>query len=1206
MVPHGEPTRRDQDAPVISREEQKQLRQYLLDQIPEAEEEQVELRLLTDSNYSEESDIIADELIDEYVDGRLSAAELKQFEEYFLKSQVRQDKLDFALALKKRKAELRWTRKLYKFYLPAAAAAILLFGFSVVVWRAFQNRSEVNKGLIALQSAYREQRPIEARISGFSYAPVLELRGGGERVDYVQRDRAASSLLAAVSDDPGADTHHALGKYYLAERQFDRAIDQFEAALKFDPQNARVHSDLGAALLEREKSRSPESEQGKEVEEIEEFARSLAHLKKALELDNSLLEPLFNRALLYQHIGLLGQAESDWRTYLEREPNSKWADEARQQLIELEKRRSKASRDGEQSLRDFFSAYEDKDDGRAWEIVRRNYTSAGNTITNALLDSYLDLETRGESGSASSKLQALAYVGELEFKKAGDTYTSDLARFYGRSNSRQRRVLARAREQMREGYRLFLSSEVKDALSYYAQAKQTFEESGDECEAIFAEYRMGHCYLLQPDLKKSEAIFGRLRPACERNNYRWLLNQSLYRTASIRFTFNEYSESIDYARRAWEQSEQMQDTTGILNTLVLLADQYRTLNNERQSLNFLRRAMALTREEGAEPLQTWGIFTAIALNLQSLDLHPSALEYQKEALQLALAMSPERPLIISRSYDYLGLTYGRLKDYDSALTHISLAFEAGRKLAGERSGMEMMANSSLHAGDVYRQAGDYAKALESYDRSIRLYEELDYPYFTYPARKGKLLSYLARGDDPATRAELRNVLEIFERYRSKLTSEGQRNTFFDVEQSVYDLAIGFAYSREHNPDLAFEYSELSRARSLLDAIRRSTQGAESVDNHELYLPYSSTPLELSDIQRRMPEQSQIVQYAVLEDKLLIWVLTRTSVTTREVDIGSRALSEKVRQYLRAVNGPSNGMEAEAERGAKELYGILITPIEPLLDKTKLLCLIPDKLLHFLPFGALISGATSRYLVEDFRPQLSASSNVFVDCSERAGQKAELTEERLLSVGDPSFDGEAFPTLRRLPSAGREAEAVTAFYKRHRLLLRGEARESTVKNELVKANVAHFALHHLVDERASLLSKMVLATGSHGDKRRREDDGAWQIHEIYKMRLPQTRLVVLSACQTGVEQQYRGEGAISVARPFIAAGVPVVVASLWPVDSQSTEHLMVNFHRHRTRDRLPTAEALRRAQLELIRGDDTRYRHPYHWAAFNAIGGYTKY
>src|SRR5262249_30833370 len=158
---------------------------------------------------------------------------------------------------------------------------------------------------------------------------------------------------------------------------------------------------------------------------------------------------------------------------------------------------------------------------------------------------------------------------------------------------------------------------------------------------------------------------------------------------------------------------------------------------------------------------------------------PAALEYQKEALRIALEMKPERPLIVSRSYDYLGLTYGSFNNYDVALVNINLAFEAGKQLADQNSGQEMMANSSLHAGDIYRQARDYNKAIESYDHSIRLYEQLDNPYFTYPARKGRLLSFVAKGDDSATEAELRSVLAIFDQYRSKLTSDSQRSSFFD-------------------------------------------------------------------------------------------------------------------------------------------------------------------------------------------------------------------------------------------------------------------------------------------------------------------------------------------------------------------------------------------------------------------------------------------
>jgi CHAT domain-containing protein len=109
-----------------------------------------------------------------------------------------------------------------------------------------------------------------------------------------------------------------------------------------------------------------------------------------------------------------------------------------------------------------------------------------------------------------------------------------------------------------------------------------------------------------------------------------------------------------------------------------------------------------------------------------------------------------------------------------------------------------------------------------------------------------------------------------------------------------------------------------------------------------------------------------------------------------------------------------------------------------------------------------------------------------------------------------------------------------------------------------------------------------------------------------MKLARTRLVVLSACQTAIERSYRGEGAISIARPFIAAGVPVVVASLWTVDSDMTAELMIRFHRHRKRDGLSTVEALRQAQLDMLSSPGQQQRRPNSWAAFVAIGGYAKF
>jgi len=105
-------------------------------------------------------------------------------------------------------------------------------------------------------------------------------------------------------------------------------------------------------------------------------------------------------------------------------------------------------------------------------------------------------------------------------------------------------------------------------------------------------------------------------------------------------------------------------------------------------------------------------------------------------------------------------------------------------------------------------------------------------------------------------------------------------------------------------------------------------------------------------------------------------------------------------------------------------------------------------------------------------------------------------------------------------------------------------------------------------------------------------------------LPQTRLVVLSACESGAGRYYDGEGMIGISRPFIAKGVPLVVASLWPVDSDATAALMINFHKSRKSG--STADALALAQRAMLHGSDSRYRHPYFWAPFVTVGGYARF
>jgi CHAT domain-containing protein len=211
----------------------------------------------------------------------------------------------------------------------------------------------------------------------------------------------------------------------------------------------------------------------------------------------------------------------------------------------------------------------------------------------------------------------------------------------------------------------------------------------------------------------------------------------------------------------------------------------------------------------------------------------------------------------------------------------------------------------------------------------------------------------------------------------------------------------------------------------------------------------------------------------------------------------------------------------------------------------------------------------------------------------------------LSVGNPLFDSKTFPDLANLRSAAEEAKAITDYYESPGPIIGASATKRRVMSEMEESDVIHLATHAVADEWYPLRSKILLAKDASGAWGK-DSDGVLEAYEIYKLNLARAKLVVLSACQTGVEKYYGGEGMIGLSRPFIAKRIPLVVASLWPVASDATARLMINFHRIRKTGGQPTAEALRQAQVEMIEDAESDNRLPYTWASFVAIGGYASF
>jgi len=1193
------------------------VRRYLLKQLSDSERETVELRFLSDETFAEELEFVEDELIDEYLAGELSHEERLSFEETFLAHPERQRKLEAGQALKRYLGTLppppspvwafldKWIRQpLLSTPIRATVTPLVLAVVGVGIWLAVRPSSDLQKGLLALNEAYRQERPVEARISNLDYAPFITTRGTEpERVNAFERSRAERYLSDAFKERADADSYHGLGKFYLLQKDTSKAIEYLGQASKADPGNAQIYADLGAAYLEKAKQElagsKPDDSGPTGGSGLEDLGRSLEYLKQALELDPNILEALFNRALVHQYQGLYQQAEADWRAYLEKDSKSQWAVDAQEKLRLLEQKKTLGSQNAD-PIETFLQAYQVRDDEGAWDIYRRSHGNSGNQITRVLVDDFLSDNARRKQ---SENLEALNYLGQLEMRKAQDKYTLDLATVYASLTPQTKPLLVQARQQVKNGVELIPKARIGAAIELLAGARNAFEKLGDFPELLATDAAIAYGAAVQPDLARGQEVLARLIPACESRNYKWLLAQSLSRKAHIESNLNNYSEAISDGHRAMHLFQGLDDASNLSGTLVQLGLLHLFLNDTEMSFSYLRRALSIVQSQSLPAVEIWSVQIATSLTLTAIKLYRAALDFQNEALQIALGLPSRSALLISRSYQYIGLTYGSLRQFNLALQNVRLAYDEGKPFANERNGQNMMANASLRLGDLYRASGDPNGALGAYEESSRLYEALEFAHYNYAAHKGKFLSYLALNDDPRAEHELQIVLRLFDDYRDRILGERQKNFFFDREQDIYDLAIDFSYSRIGDQRRAFEYSETCRARNLRELMHHGAKVTQSDSGLDLQASEKTQdekalPLTLTQIRQQLPEGVQIIQYTVLEKKLLIWHLTRSSFFSQSVNVDSTQLAELVQTALRQI---AQRDEKAAAASLKKLYELIIEPVRERLDTSKVLCFVPDKVLHFVPFVALIS-PSSRYLGQDYQLMTSPSSTVLIESTNRAKARASVKEERLLAVGDPTFDRQANPNLSNLPGARREVERIASNYSRQRILIAGHATPRSIVDEIGRADVAHFAAHYEIDPRSPISSRLLLASQD-GDRAHPQRSGL-NSGDIYRMNLTRTRLVVLSGCKTGIEQQFGGEGPMGFARSFLVAGVPVVVASLWPVDSDATAELMIAFHRFRTAARLSTTEALMRAQQEMM--GRKNYSHPYYWAGFTTIGGYSDF
>jgi CHAT domain-containing protein len=612
-----------------------------------------------------------------------------------------------------------------------------------------------------------------------------------------------------------------------------------------------------------------------------------------------------------------------------------------------------------------------------------------------------------------------------------------------------------------------------------------------------------------------------------------------------------------------------------------LASYYSVLGELEPALAYASKMLPGKDLYYQSPNQSWREKGTLADLTLKLKLFATSLGFSQEGLRIAQDISPGSIRVNQNLRNMVNAAVAR-NDFTAALQYAGQSNSISLERGESAENTQATAESYLLLAEVRSRMKDCNAALVDYDKALELYRRL--PEFTlssYQIHKGRLFCFeqLERREDFS--AELKTVLKLSEEYRATIREDNSRQAFFANEQVVFDAATANAI-REHDSQGAFAFVEASRARSLLDFV----ESDKPLARVEKEFGRTARPLSLAEIQARLPAQVQLVQYAVLPDRLAVWVVSKSRFELFEMPVTAAELERKVDAYQASVVG--RGPTESVRQAATELYQLLIPPS---LDAEKQLCLVPDKSLHQLAFASLVSPA-GKYLLEDHALFYAPSASLLVLATENARRKEALRDESLLSVGNPDFDREENPNLADLREAEAEAKGIASVYPKSLELLGAEATKEKFLLSFAGVEVVHFAGHFVANRQSPGNSKLLFA----GGELRSSELGAYK--------LPKAKLVVLSACETGFERYDKSEGAIGIARTLLALGAPVVVASQWKVDSEPTRDLMISFHRNRRERATGSAESLRQAQLELMKEDKTGA--PFYWAAFSLFGGYSNY
>ncbi len=827
----------------------------------------------------------------------------------------------------------------------------------------------------------------------------------------------------------------------------------------------------------------------------------------------------------------------------------------------------------------------------------------------------------------------------------------------------------------KRGLEFFWEGDYRTAIEHFELATKLQKEIGDFRGRGMDLNNLARSYYIVGDIPRAQRAIEEALDIARQLGSNRIMVSSLISRGNILYSLRRYSQATETLQLAIEISRKRGMDAQLADAYLILGGVYRQQSDFEKALEFYQKSLKLNRKLNRSTYTASAYRNMGESYLHRVEGYESEnLKLALENLEKAFEMHKKQndKLRVGLTLGHIGEHHYRHKRYKEAIQN----YETARTQFNDLGYKDGIGRMFIHAGFAHTDAGQLDMAVRDFNNALAVYEPLEDREWVRVAHFGKGVAFEKMGDINSAESSYKTAVDVFESLRIDVTGgESAQTLFTDVNRKVYENLVTLLL-KKGDINGAFEYIERSRLKAirnrlllfddsedglgeknrlrilaelqkenlyLQEQIRRNSDPETAkdlqtkikdnegrllalekalIDAHpELKDTLNIVPRALSTARKStLPSDLAMVTYFVTEENLLIFVVkNQENVIVRQVPVQRRNLETKILEALTLienqrntpfvrgfgiVSGRPRSRGAELPKLLGELYKILVKPIESDLATVKTVALMPFGWVSYLPFGALSrqdGDGKSSFLLEDKHIVYLATHSYLDRLQAISKRHRDNTQESIAAFGNPDLGNREFD----LRYAEDEVRQIQSIYANSRIFIRKEASKANFVKHWGQYKIIHLAAHgKLAGGQPSIL----LAPNETGTLRMTE------LLELPPNR--QTRVIVLSACQTAVDPVIHGvrqakvrgfeteKEDISVelasaAHTVLLAEIPSVVATLWNIDDQATATLMRSFYYHLKAGE-PVYAAFRKAQLEMLQRND-RYSQPYYWAAFVFFG-----